>query len=366
MKKFLLSTLFVMAACVGAKAMSYDRAQEEALYLTDKMAYELNLNDQQYNDAYEINLDYFLCMETEADLRADYYRYRLADMRCILHDWQYDLMLAADYFIRPLIWRAGGWYFPIYTHYTRGFFYYSRPTVWGVYRGGHGRFHYSGGFYVQRRPVWNGGFRGHDMHRAVPGMGHRATPGISHRGTVGSRPVSGRGISGPGYHVDLGGSRREGSYRGGSTGSSDYRGTQSGRPGNSDYSGQSGRPGNSGYSGQPNRQGNSGYSGQPGNSGARAEQGGGTSARPSSSYSGSRGNSFDGSSSRMGGASRGSSMSGGASRSGFSGGASRGSSMSGASRGGGFNGGGSMGGASRGGGFGGGASHGAGGHGGRR
>lgn len=347
MKKFLLSTLFVMAACVGAKAMSYDRAQEEALYLTDKMAYELNLNDQQYNDAYEINLDYFLCMETEADLRADYYRYRLADMRCILHDWQYDLMLAADYFIRPLIWRAGGWYFPIYTHYTRGFFYYSRPTVWGVYRGGHGRFHYSGGFYVQRRPVWNGGFRGHDMHRAVPGMGHRATPGISHRGTVGSRPVSGRGISGPGYHVDLGGSRREGSYRGGSTGSSDYRGTQSGRPGNSDYSGQSGRPGNSGYSGQPNRQGNSGYSGQPGNSGARAEQGGGTSARPSSSYSGSRGNSFDGSSSRMGGA-------------------SRGSSMSGASRGGGFNGGGSMGGASRGGGFGGGASHGAGGHGGRR
>ena len=35
------------AAWLGTYAMSYERAREEALYLTDKMAYELNLNDQQ-------------------------------------------------------------------------------------------------------------------------------------------------------------------------------------------------------------------------------------------------------------------------------------------------------------------------------
>ena len=63
MKKILLSLVLSVAAIAGANAMSFSRAQAEALYLTDKMAYELNLNDQQYNDAYEINLDYFLRMQ---------------------------------------------------------------------------------------------------------------------------------------------------------------------------------------------------------------------------------------------------------------------------------------------------------------
>ena len=51
MKRLLISLTMVLAAWTGAKAMSYEMAREEALYLTDKMAYELNLNDQQYNDA---------------------------------------------------------------------------------------------------------------------------------------------------------------------------------------------------------------------------------------------------------------------------------------------------------------------------
>ena len=119
MKKLVLS-LMMMAAWMGASAMSFERAQAEALYLTDKMAYELNLNEQQYNDAYEINLDYFLRIDSPSDLYGNYYTYRLYDLRCILHDWQYSLLTAADYFLRPILWRAGGWYFPIYSYYNRG------------------------------------------------------------------------------------------------------------------------------------------------------------------------------------------------------------------------------------------------------
>ena len=91
MKKFILSFVIMMAAWMGVNAMSFERAQAEALYLTDKMAYELNLNDQQYNDAYEINLDYFLRIDSPSDLYGSYYTYRLYDLRCILHDWQYNL-----------------------------------------------------------------------------------------------------------------------------------------------------------------------------------------------------------------------------------------------------------------------------------
>lgn len=172
MKRFIISLFLIFATWQAAFAMSYERAREEALYLTDKMAYELNLNDQQYNDAYEINLDYFLSLDSEADLYADYLSYRLSDLRHILYDWQYNLMLAADYFIRPVYWRAGGWYFPIYAHYTVGHFYYSYPTVYYNYRGGHGRIHYHNGFYASRRPVWNGGFRSHQPIGGRGRIGH--------------------------------------------------------------------------------------------------------------------------------------------------------------------------------------------------
>ena len=173
MKRFILSAMLLMAAWMGARAMSFERAQAEAFYLTDKMAYELNLNEQQYNDAYEINFDYFLRVDSPSDLYGNYYTYRLHDLRCILHDWQYALFSAADYFLRPVIWRSSGWFFPVYSYYNRSHFYYARPHVCLSYRGGHGRIHFRDGFYAHRRPVWNGGLRGHDRHRpAVCGRHH--------------------------------------------------------------------------------------------------------------------------------------------------------------------------------------------------
>ena len=194
MKKLFLSLILSMAAWMGANAMSFNRAQAEALYLTDKMAYELNLNDQQYNDAYEINLDYFLRIDSPSDVAGMYYDYRLHDLRCILHDWQYSLLYATDYFLRPILWRAGGWYFPIYSYYNRGYFYYSHPTVYVSYRGGHSRYYHNAGFYTHRRPVWNGGLRG---------------PRMSDRGSSYSHHSRGNG-----YHIDLNGRRGGGSNRG--------------------------------------------------------------------------------------------------------------------------------------------------------
>ena len=57
MKKIIMTILAMLTICIGTKAMSYEQARREALFLTDKMAYELNLTDSQYDAAYEINLD---------------------------------------------------------------------------------------------------------------------------------------------------------------------------------------------------------------------------------------------------------------------------------------------------------------------
>ena len=236
MKKFILSFVIMMAAWMGANAMSFERAQAEALYLTDKMAYELNLNDQQYNDAYEINLDYFLSIGSPSDLYGVYYNHRINDLRCILYDWQYSLLFAADYFLRPIVWRAGHWLFPIYGHYNRGFFYYSYPSVYISYHGGHSRYYHHGGFYGDRRPVWNGGMRGHDMHRPSPGMGGRV--GSTRPG--GAHPGGGRG-----YHIDLGGrgggrgNTTPGGHSGGGNGGSMNPGGRGGQRGTGSSRGNS-------------------------------------------------------------------------------------------------------------------------------
>lgn len=43
--------------------LGYEEARRQALFLSDKMAYELRLNDAQYAAVYEINLDYLLNLQ---------------------------------------------------------------------------------------------------------------------------------------------------------------------------------------------------------------------------------------------------------------------------------------------------------------
>ena len=164
MKRYILTLITVLASFVSINAMSYEEAREEALYLTDKMAYELNLNDEQYEYAYEINLDYLMGLTTADDIYGSYLSYRNADIRAILYDWQWTLFTAADYFYHPVYWRHGGWYYPIYNYYHYDYWYFDCPSFYYHYHGGHGHHYYSQGYYTSRRPTWSGGFRGHDRN----------------------------------------------------------------------------------------------------------------------------------------------------------------------------------------------------------
>lgn len=228
MKKLIVSLVIALAAVYHVSAMSYPEAAEQARYLTDKMAYELNLNDQQYNDCYEINLDYLLSVETADDAYGNYLAYRNADLRHILLDWQFTLFAATDYFFHPLYWRAGAWYYPVYRRYAPGYFYYSHPTVYWSYRGGHGRFHYHNGYYVARRPHWQGGFRGHDRSPVVIHESHRGGHAGSYRGR------SYDGHRGGGYDHHRG--SNSGNYRDGGSDNRGYRFENSGRSGRSSNS----------------------------------------------------------------------------------------------------------------------------------
>ena len=54
----LLATLSTAVCSAGTNAMSNSKVRKETRFLTDKMAYELNLSTEQYNDVYEINYDF--------------------------------------------------------------------------------------------------------------------------------------------------------------------------------------------------------------------------------------------------------------------------------------------------------------------
>lgn len=133
MKRTLLSLLLLIASTVQMMAMSYDEARQQAWFLTDKMAYELNLTPEQYDRVYEINLDYLMSIRTASDCTGYYWSYRDTDLRYILFDWQYNLYRTLDYFFRPIRWIRSGWYYPVCEHYRYGYYYFDRPTIYVSY-----------------------------------------------------------------------------------------------------------------------------------------------------------------------------------------------------------------------------------------
>lgn len=165
MKKFILTLALILSLAVSANAMSYDQARDQALFLTDKMAYELNLTEDQYEAAYEVNLDYLMSINTYDDLYGAYWRNRNLDLSYILLDWQYRAFCAANYFYRPLYWNAGVWHFAIYSRYPhRNYFYFGRPQFYATYRGTHS-WHFNEGHSWYKGRDFNRGFidRGHGM-----------------------------------------------------------------------------------------------------------------------------------------------------------------------------------------------------------
>lgn len=108
--------------------MSTSKVRKETRFLTDKMAYELSLSTQQYNDAYEINYDFIYSVRNIMDYVArgyewaldDYYEaldIRNDDLRWILSDAQYRRFLGAEYFYRPIYVTGGKWSFRVYVNY---------------------------------------------------------------------------------------------------------------------------------------------------------------------------------------------------------------------------------------------------------
>ena len=155
MKKFVFwATMMLMS--IGAYAMPIDEAQREALYLTDKMAYELGLDEYQFEAVYEINLDYFLSCITQTDVYGPWWERRNADLQYVLTPTQFYRYTNRLYFYRPLTWRTGAWYYPIYTHYpNRTHYYRTRPVGYGLYMGGNNRLGHD--YYANRPPVGRAG-----------------------------------------------------------------------------------------------------------------------------------------------------------------------------------------------------------------
>lgn len=151
MKRTIMTIVAILTIAVSASAMSYEQARREALFLTDKMAYELNLDDRQYDAAYEINLDYLMSVTSRDDVYGTYWSRRNLDLGHILLDWQWNAFCAASYFYRPLYWHSGYWHFGVYARYPRrDYFYFGRPTVYISYRGGHSWRSNGGRSYYER------------------------------------------------------------------------------------------------------------------------------------------------------------------------------------------------------------------------
>lgn len=171
---FMLFAVIMSTAVVCHAAMSNSKVRKETRFLTDKMAYELNLNTAQYNDVYEINYDFISGVRYLMDdvLRGEewalnrYYDYldiRNDDLRWVLSRRQYSRFMQAAYFFRPIYVSGGHWSFRIYVTYTNpNHFYYPRPYHYRTYCGGHNRVHYHNVSYYRGRhnyPTYNGSFR---------------------------------------------------------------------------------------------------------------------------------------------------------------------------------------------------------------
>ncbi|MCD8282886.1 MAG: hypothetical protein LUC22_06520 [Prevotella sp.] len=169
MKHIVILMTCLFLGTVSSHAMSYEQAREQALFLADKMAYELNLTEDQYEACYEINLDYLMGIGSQDDIYSDCWTRRNLDLSYVLLDWQYQLFLEATYFYRPIFWSDGFWHFAIYSRYpTRNYFYFGRPAFWSSYRGGHSWKHNGGKSWYSGHPIANKG------------------AGVSNRGSAGS------------------------------------------------------------------------------------------------------------------------------------------------------------------------------------
>ena len=242
MKRRLYTLVLTVSLALGLNAMPYSVAREQALYLTDKMAYELRLNSWQYEQVYQTNLDYFLSIDSEPQAYGAYWTYRNDDLYYILQEAQYRLYSTIDYFLRPIKWLNGGWHFTVCNHYRPGHYYYKRPVAYVSYCGnswvhrkpGHRpNYHAHGGGHSGHNHGYrpNGGGHSDHNHGYRPnGGGHHSKPSGNYRPDNSHKPGTGKG-----NHGSVGGGSHNKPGKGGSTASrpnfgGGNRGTVTARP----------------------------------------------------------------------------------------------------------------------------------------
>lgn len=165
-KTFFLCLLAFCLTALSGRASGLGDFRINARFLTDRMAFELHLSTDQYNDLYEINYDFlnnvgpYLSGIAIADSRAldAYYRYldeRNDDLRWVLSNAEYVRFMGIEYFFRPIYALNSVCYLRIYQVYpNRNYFYFGPPRHYLTYRGGHCRAHFGGAsFYRRNYPI---------------------------------------------------------------------------------------------------------------------------------------------------------------------------------------------------------------------
>lgn len=172
MKKLFVTLAIAFLAISQMFAMSRSKVRETARFLSDRMAWELDMTPQQYDDCYEINYDFIYAINPIMDdivrgypsainMYYTYLDFRNDDLRFILNSAQYRRFLELEYFYRPVYTYRGNWFFRIYQIYNNPkFFYFDAPSIFKVYIGGHSRTHFVNGFYGTNRHYK------HEIHKA--------------------------------------------------------------------------------------------------------------------------------------------------------------------------------------------------------
>ncbi|MCQ2288758.1 MAG: hypothetical protein MJZ74_06630 [Muribaculaceae bacterium] len=125
----------VFMANVSAFAMSVEQSRNEAWFLTDKMAHELNLSNYQWDDVYEVNYDFFRALGTVTSSTASIERMREQKLMYILTVAQWNEFSRTSYFTTPCVAINGHWSFTIYTRYDRNKFFDRNRNVVFSYSG---------------------------------------------------------------------------------------------------------------------------------------------------------------------------------------------------------------------------------------
>ena len=155
MKKILFTLAFVMMGLATQMfALTTSGVRSNARFLSNRMAYELDLSPMQYDDCYEINYDYIYQVNKIMDdvvygYRDAIYEYydlldqRNDELRYVLNRTQYAKFLSLDYFYRPIYSTGRKWTFRINTIYSnRNFYYYDAPKGYKIYKSEHNKQNY--------------------------------------------------------------------------------------------------------------------------------------------------------------------------------------------------------------------------------